>query len=1182
MSTFDKLCDFVSETIDKKLCLDDERWQKLLILPFDYPIPLKNDWTVKLSQASSAEVEVRKLGFNNEGILFTRITLKKAEKFLGNSNEGLKKSLGELKLLSKDCENFAFKNLFFSTQNNKFYQIVTFQKFDDKSTYNFKEVLLARAHVIKSALQCFTGHFTNSVIFLIRHSRQTRKIANEIKTKIENMGFSVFITDKAFKLPQNHQKSPYKLQSELYKLVKNLVEACKDEYFCTLHNPKIDVLQWSDPTVSGSSSADQKREVFLFDYLDKEVALDSQEQSRTNRKLQVIPEGEELYWEVPLRETKQEGICPNESFTKVQGEIIHFYDEQVHPWLEEFRGTLVYSVDWEMLKPFISLPTGQRREFDWVHFSQKTMTVFEISAGNQRRPVATNDSRKHYLDGPDIRKLNQVFGSMLPFVNNLLHCVYRHIKPNASSDETLTDLTSFRKNCFKLVIYDKNFSKDEWDNFLNETPVHKFISPEALEILTHVSVANNYVIDYVCIAASDPNLRRKDMTATVQLYQMKLKADWCRAELIRSGETMHDLLSQRSRNRVSGADSKLLQTMKTIITLAARKYYSEKFKFSPQQQKLIDDEENPLKYIIGEAGSGKTHVCMAIAKKYLDKMKYQKIFYVIPKHKEQFRKFIEVKMKTQFQIDVESDERLCFIDLSREALTEARNEPKRAGQKMGLIIDECSITEDHQIKATDGQDIADLFPYFDLVCLTLTVCGQMECVPGHYNNNRPLGFQRYVLTVGYRSSSTILHFCSKMLHTATCKHICGTSIASISPRSPIEGTINLIVAKSTEKRSSFIERWRERYPVDKRCIIVFREPSEESNNCDITEVKDEVIFFHTPKDDFANLTFSGYEQDHVLILLEASICSSLLGRLITNGHAEELDLSPDAKRFGQILLNAATRAKKTLRFIILDNFARIKLKKVVVDKMLIVAPEYSNRMTDTRIEREIEKDCGTVLRVALHREDYELLKEAFRWKIFDEDDESYELTPLEKFTEYVLPGCAGREKSKKFLENLTDLLKQYGIERDLNVATREGFGKLKEWYQSVYSRGLVHVIDWRMKHGVPQGSRKNLKSLYYAILLEAVVNGSERVVIHAFTTAYQFILGGRPDLHLDELRELTDLKHKLGYNDEPESLLSLVAKTNKSPNVMRFLIRQLKINDDFNPESKKNCQICETINEMVN
>ena len=403
------------------------------------------------------------------------------------------------------------------------------------------------------------------------------------------------------------------------------------------------------------------------------------------------------------------------------------------------------------------------------------------------------------------------------------------------------------------------------------------------------------------------------------------------------------------------------------------------------------------------------------------------------------------------------------------------------------------------------------------------------------------------------------------------KHICGTSIASISPRSPNEGKINRFVAKSTEKRSSFIERWREQYPVDKRCIIVFREPAEESNHCIISEVKDEVIFFHSPKDEFANLTFSGYEQDHVLIVLEASICSSLLGRLITNGHAEELDFSPDAKRFGQILLNAATRAKKTLRFIVLDNFARKKLKKVVFDKMLIVAPDYNDRMMHTRTDEEIyRKDCRTVLRVALHREDFDLLEEAFKRKIFDENDKNYELTPLEKFNEYVLPGCAGREKSGKFLEKLTKLLEEYKLADKLNKANSdEESGKMKEWYQSAYSRGLVQVIDWRMKHGVPQGSRKNLKSLYSAILLEAVVNGSERVVKHAFTTAYQFILRGRPDLHLDELRELTDLKHKLGYNDEPESLLSLVAKTNKNPNVMRFLIRQLKINDDFNPESRK-------------
>ena len=78
-------------------------------------------------------------------------------------------------------------------------------------------------------------------------------------------------------------------------------------------------------------------------------------------------------------------------------------------------------------------------------------------------------------------------------------------------------------------------------------------------------------------------------------------------------------------------------------------------KFSPQQQWVIDDEENPLKYIIGEAGSGKTHVCMAIVKKYLDKMNYHKIFYVIAEHKKAFLEFVKEKLKSLFQIDAKND-----------------------------------------------------------------------------------------------------------------------------------------------------------------------------------------------------------------------------------------------------------------------------------------------------------------------------------------------------------------------------------------------------------------------------------------------------------------------------------------------------------------------------------------------
>ena len=411
------------------------------------------------------------------------------------------------------------------------------------------------------------------------------------------------------------------------------------------------------------------------------------------------------------------------------------------------------------------------------------------------------------------------------------------------------------------------------------------------------------------------------------------------------------------------------------------------------------------------------------------------------------------------------------------------------------------------------------------------------------------------------------------------KHICGTSIASISPRSPNEGKIDQpVVAETAEKRKRFIDEWRQNHSPNKRCIIVFRDDKNLSDHCHIDHVEGEKTFFHSPREQFGKLTFSGYEQDHVLIVLEAVDCSSFLDQLIQNGHATNLDDHPDAKLFGQILLNATTRAKKTLNFIVLDIPAKGKLMKMVSDrKTLIVAPDYDNPLTPWRRKCEIERDYGTVLRVALHREDYESLKEAFAYSVFATSDVAAQ---LKTFNEYVLPGCAGREKSGNFLDNLTKLLEEYELADKLNNANSDGESKtMKEWYQSAYSRGLVRVVDWRIKHGVPQGTPenlKNLKSLYSAVLLEAIANGSERVVRHAFIEAPKFILKCGKDLQLDELGELTDLKHKLGKpndkkddkkGEKPESLLSLVAKTNKDPKVMRFLVGRIKNDAKFKPDS---------------
>ena len=403
MSTFDNLCDFVSETFDKKVNLDHEREHGLVVLPFDYPVPLKDDWTVKLSHASSAESEVRKVDSVNEGFLFTRISLKKAEKLSdeewpnSNAKESLKESLKQLKSLANDDENVdAFKNLFFSTRTNKFYQIRIINEDDNRLSYDLKPRLLAQAQAIKSALECFNA--SGSIVFLMKFNQSTKSKVEEIKADLEQMGLSVIMTDEeAFDLSSDlcQRQSQKQLQLNITNLVvRYLIKCCVGEYFCTLDENRKIKDSYNDPTVVGPCVVDEKREkVSLADYLGSTVDREIQ---CPNTKLEVIPQREHLFWDISLRETKKEGVTPSENFTKLEGEITQFYEELIHPMVNKMSGRLIYSVSWEMLKPFISFPKGKRREFDWVHFSQTTMTVFEISAGNQRS--YNKDGKKHIVN----------------------------------------------------------------------------------------------------------------------------------------------------------------------------------------------------------------------------------------------------------------------------------------------------------------------------------------------------------------------------------------------------------------------------------------------------------------------------------------------------------------------------------------------------------------------------------------------------------------------------------------------------------------------------------------------------------------------------------------------------------------------------------------------------------------
>ena len=112
------------------------------------------------------------------------------------------------------------------------------------------------------------------------------------------------------------------------------------------------------------------------------------------------------------------------------------------------------------------------------------------------------------------------------------------------------------------------------------------------------------------------------------------------------------------------------------------------------------------------------------------------------------------------------DKLLIIAGVNRESLAKLLEESQGFGHKLGLIIDECTISKKEELIEM-GDHISSLFPYFDLVCLNVPVGGQIPCIQGQFNVTRTMGFQRYVLTVGYRSSNTLLLFNSRALHANT-------------------------------------------------------------------------------------------------------------------------------------------------------------------------------------------------------------------------------------------------------------------------------------------------------------------------------------------------------------------------------------------------------------------------------
>ena len=158
---------------------------------------------------------------------------------------------------------------------------------------------------------------------------------------------------------------------------------------------------------------------------------------------------------------------------------------------------------------------------------------------------------------------------------------------------------------------------------------------------------------------------------------------------------------------------------------------------------------------------------------------------------------------------------------------------------------------------------------------------------------------------------------SKLLyHCVFRKHICGTSICSISPRVPNEDNIKVEFRTDHQERKTVVKNWfQTQNESDSIAIIVFSKKSglvsstatrQNHSILETIEVDTKQIFTNEPLDDYRTLLFSGCEFDQVLIIFE---CDTSINDISDSG-------STQGQIFGQNLLIATTRARKILTILL--------------------------------------------------------------------------------------------------------------------------------------------------------------------------------------------------------------------------------------------------------------------------
>ena len=419
---------------------------------------------------------------------------------------------------------------------------------------------------------------------------------------------------------------------------------------------------------------------------------------------------------------------------------------------------------------------------------------------------------------------------------------------------------------------------------------------------------------------------------------------------------------------------------------------------------------------------------------------------------------------------------------------------------------------------------------------------------------------------------------SKLLyHCVFRKHICGTSICSISPRVPNEDNIKVEFRTDHQERKTVVKNWfQTQNESDSIAIIVFSKKSglvsstatrQNHSILETIEVDTKQIFTNEPLDDYRTLLFSGCEFDHVLIIFE---CDTSIHDISDSG-------STQGQTFGQNLLIATTRARKTLTILVANEEQKGQLDIFREDDhQLIVAQVIGNEEKEKAIlkeklkgnyENETLKD---VLRIVTHREDIETFKEVVGI-IWRKGGTNKKNDTVNAFIDAVLPGCIGRQKSMQFLKKLGKLIAHYNFRETINSCPhKEAKKKLTRWFVSAYYRARIETLDWRMELGPTNLSAEEKVSLFKEILVAALKEGSELVVKHAFEKGSEFC--GVDETEIGKIIDGLQIEIDSVQYHSP---LSVITRTNKDVDLVEYLLR--KIHQFENNESK----IVEIIKEAM-